>query len=151
MIEPLMQPCLILIFCSAFRPPSSSTHGELTDSCSYIRLVSCTPHTQVQKQITDFQLLSSYTLEHTGLSRKHFSLHLQINYKPRAQALIWESFSKIPDLPVTTSFLSLLLLDVYSRTTILGLPGAAEKSGIQPNSLGYNSHTLTISLTTLLL
>jgi hypothetical protein len=120
-----MRTCLILIYYSTFRPPNSITHGELTDSCSYTRRISCTPHTQGQSQN---HRLPSTAFRHSRTHRsqpKTFLITLQIIYMPRAQALFWESstFQTFQSQPI----LSLSpYLDFCSKTTILGLPGAAE-------------------------
>jgi hypothetical protein len=143
-----MQTCLILIYYSTFRPPSSITHGELTDSCSYTRRISCTPHTQGQSQN---HILPSTAFLHSrthSSQPKTFLITLQIIYMPRAQALFWESstFQTFQSQPILSLSLSRSLQqNDHTKATM-----RSGKSGIWPSSLHYRSHTLAISITTLL-
>ncbi len=80
------------------------------------------------------------TLSNSQILAKNISHFIYKLITSREHNLSFEILLEIPDLPVNL-ILSLLLLDFCSKTTILRLPGAAEKSGIQPNSLHYSSHT----------
>ncbi len=75
-------------------------------------------------KITNFHPLPSYTLEHTVLSRKHFSLHCRL-FTCREHKLSFGNPRH--SRPSSHNLFSLSpYLDLCSKTTILGLPCAAE-------------------------
>ncbi len=114
MTEPLMQPWLILVYCYlAFKPLSSTTHGQNSNSCHHSRLICCSPHTKTEgTQNTCFDPLFSYTPGiHRPQQKKntlHF-IHRLITIREHKLSSSGHLSPKTPSFLVTTSSSSSLL------------------------------------------
>ncbi len=89
------------------------------------------------------------TLSNTPFSAENISHHIA-DYLHAESTSSLLGILNIPNLPVTTHSLSLSLSRFLQQNDHTRATRRSGKSGIWPSSLHYKSHTLTISITTLL-